>query len=239
MSNVWDDGTTWDSPGELWDYEPNPVGYSIEYYYGYITSEYNQQPDFLTLIATSVQPFSDTILLLKNLPNLFVLNNAVGDQLTKLGEFIGAARYLSEPLTNVYFSLDSATLGLDQGSMQGEFDPSSGIVALPDNVYLSLIKLAVKLNVWDGTIPSLYAALNQVLTGLVIQDFGNNTMFYGLRQTQSIPLLTELFLNGYFNTAPAGVQVLPPVIAQPDGTSFFGLDAGTFAVSGLDVGYMI
>jgi Protein of unknown function (DUF2612) len=239
MTGTWDDGETWDSGG-LWDFTATPADYSIEYYYGYITSEYNQQPDFLTVIAVSVQPFSDTILLLKSLPNLFVLDSAVGDQLTKLGELIGVPRYVQTPITGIYFSLDSATLGLDQGSMQGEFDPSSGLTALPDDIYLALVKAQILLNVWDGTIPRLYAALNPLLSGLVIQDFGNGSMFYGLTTAQSKPILTQLFLDGYFNLAPAGIQVLPPKVTTPNNTPFFGLAAAnTSAIAGLDIGYMI
>jgi len=235
---TWDSGGTWDS-GLFWDGTlPAPI-YSVPYYLEYITSEYNQQPNFVTVFNVSIQPFSDTILFLQNLPAYFELATAVGDQLTKLGQLIGVSRYVQTPLTGVYFSLDSSTLGLDQGSMQGEFDPSSGLTIIPDNIYLSLIKVAILLNKWDGTIPSLYAALNPLLTNLVIQDFGNNQMFYGLTSTQSVPFLTQLFLNGYFGLAPAGVQVLAPVISTPNGTPFFGLDAETSAVSGLDVGYSI
>ncbi len=213
--------------------------YSIPDYFGYITSEYQTQTDFLTVIAVSVQPFSDTIDFLQNLPEYFVLDTSVGDQLTKLGELIGVSRSVSEALTNVYFSLDSATLGLDQGSMQGQFDPSTGLISLPDNVYLPLVQAQILLNKWDGSIPQLYAALDPLLAGLVIQDLGNRNMFYGLTTTQTEPILTELFLNGYFNLAPAGVQVYPPVISFPNGTPFFGLDAENSSVSGLDVGYVI
>lgn len=235
---LWDGGDTWDD-GSLWDFTLPVIPYSVEYYYGYVTSEYKQQPNFLTAIDVATQPFAETILLLQAIPSLFVLSTAVGDQLTKLGELIGVSRYVEIPITGVYFSLDSSTLGLDQGSMQGEFDPSSGLTTIPDNIYLLLIQAQILLNSWNGTIPELYAALNPLLTGLVIQDFGNGTMFYGLTTTQSVPLLTQLFLDGYFNLAPAGVQVLPPEISSPNGTPFFGFDAETAAVSGLDVGYVI
>jgi hypothetical protein len=236
LTPTWDSGATWDS-GLFWDSTSIP-DYSTAYYLARITSEYNQQPNFVSALITSIQPYSETIQLLQNIPTLFQLSTAVGDQLTKLGELIGVSRYVEIPLTNVYFSLDSATLGLDQGSMQGEFDPSEGLTSLPDNVYLLLIQAQILLNKWDGTIPGLYAALSSLLTGLVIQDFGNKQMFYGLTKTQPTPLLNQLFLDGYFNLAPAGVQVLAPAISSPSGTPFFGLDAETSAVAGLDVGYM-
>lgn len=237
LISTWDDGESWDS-GDIWDFTSQIVPYSAEYYLGLITSEYKQQPNFLTIVNVTVQPFSETILLLQGLPELFELLTAVGDQLTKLGELVGVSRFVEIPITGVYFSLDSATLGLDQGSMQGEFDPSSGLTSIPDDIYLKLIQAKILLNRWNGSIPKLYAALNPLLTGLVIQDFGNNSMFYGLTTTQSVPLLMQLFLDGYFSLAPAGVQVLSPAITSPNGTPFFGLDANTSAVAGLDLGFM-
>lgn len=213
--------------------------YSIQYYQNLLTSEYISDQDTLDTISLSVQPFSDTISLLQNLYESFELNNAVGDQLTRLGYLVGVSRYVNVPLTGVYFSLDSATLGLDQGSMQGPYDPTSGLTALPDDIYLSIIQATILLNTWDGSIPGLYKALNPLLEGLVIWDSGTREMFYGLTTTQTIPILTEMFLQGYFSLAPAGVSVLPPVITTPNGTPFFGLDAETVSVSGLDTGYMI
>ena len=123
--------------------------------------------------------------------------------------------------------------------MQGPYDPTSGLTALPDDIYLSIIQATILLNTWDGSIPGLYKALNPLLEGLVIWDSGTREMFYGLTTTQTIPILTEMFLQGYFSLAPAGVSVLPPVITTPNGTPFFGLDAETVSVSGLDTGYMI
>lgn len=213
--------------------------YSIQYYQNLLTSEYISDQDTLDTICLSVQPFSDTISLLQNLYESFELNNAVGDQLTRLGYLVGVSRYVNVPLTGIYFSLDSATLGLDQGSMQGPYDPTSGLTALPDDIYLSIIQATILLNTWDGSIPGLYKALNPLLEGLVIWDSGTREMFYGLTTTQTIPILTEMFLQGYFSLAPAGVSVLPPVITTPNGTPFFGLDAETVSVSGLDTGYMI
>ncbi len=213
--------------------------YSIQYYQNLLTSEYISDQDTLDTISLSVQPFSDTISLLQNLYTSFELNNAVGDQLTRLGYLVGVSRYVNVPLTGIYFSLDSATLGLDQGSMQGPYDPTSGLTTLPDDIYLSIIQATILLNTWDGSIPGLYKALNPLLEGLVIWDSGTREMFYGLTTTQTIPILTEMFLQGYFSLAPAGVSVLPPVITTPNGTPFFGLDAETVSVSGLDTGYMI
>ena len=169
--------------------------YSIQYYQNLLTSEYISDQDTLDTISLSVQPFSDTISLLQNLYESFELNNAVGDQLTRLGYLVGVSRYVNVPLTGIYFSLDSATLGLDQGSMQGPYDPTSGLTALPDDIYLSIIQATILLNTWDGSIPGLYKALNPLLEGLVIWDSGTREMFYGLTTTQTIPILTEIPLS--------------------------------------------
>ena len=116
---------------------------TLDYYLGLITSEYSSQPNAMATVEAVVQPKVDTIAFLQNLWQYFQLDSAVGDQLDKLGAWLGVSRNVSETLTGVYFELDSSTLGLDQGSMQGEFDPSTGLVSLPDDTYRKIIGIDI------------------------------------------------------------------------------------------------
>jgi|SRR5271157_868767 len=187
--------------------------YSISYYQSLLTSEYNSDQNTLDTIALTVQPYSDTIAFLQNLYQYFQLNSAGGDQLTKLGYWVGASRSVFVPLTGIYFTLDDATLGLDQGILQGPYDPMTGLISLPDDIYLMFIKILIGFNAWDGSISDLYTILNPFFTGLTITDYNNNTMLYALSQAQSAAIVNGMFLEGYFSIAPAGVQLLTPTIA--------------------------
>ena len=216
---------------------------TLEYYLDLVTSEYTSKSKAMATISAVVEPYVDVISFCQNLYTYFILDNAVGDQLDKLGAWIGATRDVTQALTNVYFSLDSETLGLDQGSMQGPKDPDTGIVKLPDDIYLNIINLYRFLYHKPCTIPILHQALDQFFPGvnLVIQNMGDNTIFYGLTSQPSSGLVAQLFKQGYFSFAPAGCNVIGNVISSTDTTvvPFFGLDLETSVISGLDVGYMV
>lgn len=67
---------------------------SVSTYTKLITSEHNQRPNFMAMIAATVQPSVDTQNLLAGFAQLFDLDSATGDQLDKLGEWIGVSRNL-------------------------------------------------------------------------------------------------------------------------------------------------
>lgn len=156
---------TWDSgqPNGLWDVgiqwdvnSPSPGGDPTPYL-NLVTSEHRDQPDFIATLTAVLQPFADLQTVMSSFPTLFDIDVAVGVQEDAVGKWVGVSRNLNEPLTGVYFELDSATLGLDQGILQGPFDPTSGIVQLPDDVYRQLLQAEVLNNSWDGTVTEAYA----------------------------------------------------------------------------------
>src|SRR5208282_2153371 len=187
---------------------------TLQYYLTSLTSEYVAQPNFIATITALTNPFAQTINLTENLYTYFNLNTAVGDQLTKLGNWAGVSRNIQQPLSGVYFSLDSNTLGLDQGSMQGEFDPSSGLVSLPDDSYRQIVQMNITINKSNGTKIELYNAISPLLTPaqLIIQGDNNNNVFYGLLGTPNNSLFWQLFQQGYFSFTSAGVGVTGNVI---------------------------
>jgi hypothetical protein len=86
---------------------------AISYYLGLITSEYQNSPNFLTLLATLLQPFVDTAICAESIPPAFDLDTAgllppsnfpgtfgpTTSQLDVLGVILGASRTL--PFTPV------------------------------------------------------------------------------------------------------------------------------------------
>ena len=208
-------------------------------YLNLITSEHAQRYKFVASVLESVQPFADVTAVLNSIPTLYDLDNAVGEQLDIIGQWVGVSRYVSTPLTNVYFSLDTVGLGLDQGLIWSPGEPLTGLTALPDDIYKLLIRAKIVANHWDGTIPNAYAVWNVLFANqgyqIVIQDNGDMTMLLGLVSNSIDPTFFQLFIGGYLDLRPAGVAIsgyITPSAPAP----FFGLDVENSVISGLDVG---
>lgn len=208
-------------------------------YTGLITSKHADKPNFIATVAASAQPFADTLATLNSLNAAFDLDLAQGQQLDVLGEWIGVSRYVASELAGVYFSFDAAGLGFEQGVIWSPGEPLTGLIALPDDVYLTLLKATIVANHWDGSILGAYTAW-QTLLGpqgyqILIQDNGDMTMVLALHGALVDPVFTQLFAAGVLDLRPAGVDasyVIPTIPAAP----FFGLDIGTDYVAGLDFG---
>jgi hypothetical protein len=192
-------------------------------------------------LSAVIAPLVNSGLTLESFPAIYDLDLAVGQQEDTTGLWVGVTRDITTPLTGVYFSLDVAGLGLDQGSLQGPLDPTSGVLVLPDADYRTLLYANVAANSWDGTIPGAYKVWNQVFagtgTGLLIQDHGDMTMTLALTGVIPSALTIALFEGGYLQLKPAGVGIRNYITPfAPSVPPYFGLDAETSAVSGLDVG---
>lgn len=211
----------------------------ISRYLGLVTSEHADKPNFLASVAASIQPFADILDTLNSFPSVFDIDNAVGAQLDVVGQWVGASRNVATPLTGVYFSFDDPTLGWDQGVWYSAGEPTTGLTALPDDIYRLLLRAKIAANQWDGTIPGAYAAWDQLFAAegfrILIQDNGDMTMTLGLMDAGNSPTFRDLFSGGYLDLRPAGVLIdsyLFPSVDAP----FFGFDAEDGSVSGFDVG---
>lgn len=229
---------------------------------GLITSEHKDKPRFVAALSALLQPLADNLDALKSIPPGFDLDSAVGAQLDVVGLWVGRSRFLALPLVGVYFSFDLGGVGFDQGAWKGPFDPVSGLVALPDDSYRTLLRFQVLANRWDGTIPGAYACYSVLFSGpssinwfgfgpvswsgsgpvfwigfgfgLLIQDNGDMTMLLALQG--NVPdLITEaLLLTGQLELRPAGVRIAGYVFETVAGAPFFGFDADTASVAGFD-----
>lgn len=242
LVETWDDprfGATWDS-GLDWDSNVGPTIGDVAPYLALITSAHNRKSNYMAMLRLVFEPLGAIQRLIAGMPALFDIDFAVGEQEDFVGQWVGATRNVSVALPNVYFSLDSAPLGLDFGSMQGGDDPTTGLIILPDEQYRTLLRARVANNQWDGTIPGAYAIWNTLFagtgTGILIQDLGNMHMIFALTGPTPDAVTLALFTGGYLDIRPAGVRIdyyiTPPTPAAP----YFGLDAETSGVSGLDVG---
>ena len=205
-------------------------------YTNLVTSEYQNSPNFLAMLKLYAQWSCDRQNLLASLPGLFDLGAAVGSQLDIVGQWVGITRYLQEALTGVYFSFDTTGVGFDQGVWLGPYDPTTGLVALPDSEYRIVLQAKVAANQWDGSVGEVYSILEQIYGDVVVVHDGQDmTMTVGLITLPTEATLLQLLLNGLIAIKPAGVMinyVAPSITSAP----LFGFDVEDSLISGFDVG---
>ncbi|OYV51320.1 MAG: hypothetical protein B7X10_00805 [Burkholderiales bacterium 21-58-4] len=200
----------------------------------------NQKPKFLAVLSAVIQPFADMQSLCSTMPSpVFDLDYAVGQQLDMLGEWIGVTRNLEVPLTGVFFSLDTAGLGLDEGILFGPYTPSDGLEQLPDEQYRLVLRVKIANNHWDGSLEGAYTLLNALFAGKVftpfIQDLGDMTMSMGLAGGLVDPVSFALLTQGYLDLKPMGVTMVSYITPSVSGP-IFALDLENTLFAGLDVG---
>jgi hypothetical protein len=212
----------------------------IEVYEKLITSEHCDKPKFLATVGVGVQPSADVSEMLLGLPLLYDLDVAVGEQLDRVGQWVGRTRYLATPIVDVYFTLDQEGLGFDQGTWLGLYDPINGLTALPDDAYRTLLRAKILANTWDGTVPGAYEAWNTVFSGtgyqILIQDNGDMTMALALIGPLPDAVTTALFSGGYLSLKPAGVGITFYATSTVASSPLFGFDAQSSGIAGFDTG---
>lgn len=207
-------------------------------YTALITTQHADKPKFMAMVAVVAQCFGDQINVMQSIPAAFDLDNAVGVQLDAVGLWAGIRRQVRTPL-NVYFSLDTAGLGFDQGNWQGPFDPSTGLTSLDDGTFRTLIRAKIAANSWDGTVPGAAAAYSNLFAGsasnIFIQDNQDMTMTVGVSGEIPSALLRALFSGGYLPLKPEGVHA-SYVVPSVNDTSLFGFDVSNQYIAGFDAG---
>ncbi|WP_185961579.1 DUF2612 domain-containing protein [Telmatospirillum sp. J64-1] len=209
-------------------------------YTDHITSQH-RRPKFEATVDAVTAPLVEIQAVLEDLRRAFDLDAAIGAQLDQVGEWVGRSRHLKVPLDGVYFAWDTPGVGWGEGSWRGLYDPASGMVSLPDDVYRQLLKAKVAANSWDGTRDGAYAiwaaAFADQGSHILIQDHGDMTISIGIAGMPPSSILTQLLVQGYIPLKPAGVRVayyaLPPVGTEG---ALFAWDSDSPALAGWDRG---
>ena len=205
-------------------------------YTGKITSRHANKPKFMAMIQVVAQCFLDASLATAALPAVFDLDNAVDSQLDNVGEWVGISKSVDTPLTNVYFALDTAGLGFDQGAWQGPFDPSTGITELDNDTYRTLIRAKIGANRWDGTLGQSKAILDLVFSSdtlVFIQDNQDMTITIGVVGTPPTALELALLTGGHIPIKPQSVGINYYIVPSGPGP-IFGFDVSNQYVAGFD-----
>ena len=218
---------------------PFPVR-DLQWYLDRITSEHNQRPKYMATVQLSADPLVADQKLAAGLPGLFDVDYAVGEQEDFTGQWIGKSRWIELP--NVFFSWDTPGLGWNESNWKGPFDAENILQRLDDYHYRMLLYAAIVANHWNGSIPRAYEAWDTLFkyTGLkvVIQDFGNMTMMYGLLwDKQPDTVLLSLFVTGQMDLKPEGIDLIEYIFQVEPGKPLFAWDAESDSAAGWDEGY--
>jgi len=212
---------------------------SLDTYLGIITSLYRDQPRFMGLCTALIKPLVKLQRVLEDIRAGFDLDDGVGVQLDQVGEWVGRSRYLDTPLTGVYFAWGEDGVGWQQGTWKGPYDPTTGMVALPDEHYRTLLRGKIAANVWDGSTDGAYdiweAVFGETGMSVVIQDNQDMTMTVAITGTRPDAVTRALLVGGYIPLKPSGVSIDHYAIA-PDGAPLFVWGADTDKLTGWGLG---
>lgn len=189
-----------------------------------ITSQHRQRPKFVAVVDAVTRPAVEIQELLEQIRRAFDLDDSVGVQLDQVGEWPGRTRHLSTPLEGVYFAWNEAGVGWNEGSWKGLYDPETGMISLPDDMYRLLLKAKVAANGWDGTRDGAYAIWEAAFADMgliiVIQDNQDMSIVVGVAGITPSTIVEQLLVQGYIPLKPAGVRITYYAVATETGPLF-------------------
>lgn len=213
-----------------------------------ITNYHRGKLLFVQHVDLSTRPVSDVKKATDGFLSDFDIDSAAGVQLDILGKWIGRSRIVSQPISGIYFSFDTDSLGWDQGVWQGPYDPDDGFTNLSDETYRVILKAKIAINSWNGTNDTLPDILETALdnSGLKMQIVDNQDMTVSIwvfPDTDISDVSQELIAaikQGYLTVKAAGIWaggVQYPSVSTPSvGSMFFGFDIDNRYISGFDSG---
>lgn len=176
-----------------------------------VIPEHANKPKFMAVVELVAQAFADIQAVADAMPGLFDLDVAVGDQLDKVGQWIGRTRSILIPISDTYFQFDTVGAGWDEGVWFGTGSPTANILELDDQHYRTLLLAVAIANQWDGTIPAAYAAWDRLFGpyGYTVGITDNQDMTMGMILIGPTPdtVTKALFEGGYLSLKPSGVEI--------------------------------
>lgn len=207
-------------------------------YLDLITSYHRGKPNFTATIRALVEPLAQLQAVSAHMPADFDLDDAIGVQLDKVGEWVGRSRFVKIPIANVWFSFDDALRGFDQGVWQQPYDTGSGITRLDDEAYRTLLRAKIAANQWNGQIGTAKSALDIIFpdgaTQILLIDNQDMSMTFGISGVIPSLLMIALVSDGYLPLKPEGVRT-NYVITTVSGP-LFGFDVQNELIAGFDAG---
>ena len=174
-----------------------------------ITSEYSDKSNFIAFNSAfldKVSPANDCLI---SFDQIFAIDNAIGDQLDKIGEIIGVTRHLPTQDADI---------------------PST----LSDESYRFVLKAKIMKNHWDGTRKSIDTIFKTMFPGCPydIVDNQDMTMNIMIIAPEMSDEKIALIFNGFIVPKPAGVKLVYQIMIS----AIFGWDKDTSFIKGWDTG---
>lgn len=180
-----------------------------------IQGYHKDKPLFTEWVYALTEPLLEARRRLANMPALFDVDNAVGDQLDAVGRRVGIGRELPVIIKDVFFAFDDKDgYGFDHGVWRGRFDAVEGVNAMDDDMYRTVILSKIKINHWNGSNAGLIDFMNGLCRAfgvpedtILVYDRQDMNVEISLR-TEIIPkILRTLLTKRLINFVPAGVGV--------------------------------
>lgn len=212
---------------------------TVQNYLDLLPSASIDKAKFVATLSALLQPFVDAQGTADGMPTAFDIDSAVGPQLDAVGVRVGLSRVLAVPIAGVYFSIDVAGLGLDQGVIQGAGDPNDALTSLDDETYRAVLKLKVGANKWDGTLAQAQQFLSNLAgagTYIFMQDNFDMTVTIGISGIVPSRLFVSLLTQMASWIKPATVAISAIIVTSENGAPIFGIDVENNYIAGLDTG---
>lgn len=205
-------------------------------YIDLITSQHRSRPKFSGVTAAAVAPLALAVGMVDtSMLQAWDIDTAVGTQLDQVGEWIGATRYVEQPLVGVYFSWDDVVeTGWGHGYWQGKYDPSTGVVALADDVYRLVLYAKIASNNWPGTRETIEAIWDNSFgdnSTLALVDHQDMSITIGLSGIEINDVLLYILTSGRIPLKPEGVRLREYIVSDD---RIFGFDADIPMIGGWD-----
>lgn len=205
-------------------------------YIDLITSQHRNRPKFAGVTASAVAPLALTIGMVDtSMLQAWDIDTAIGTQLDQVGEWIGTTRYVEEPLVGVYFSWDDVVnTGWGHGYWRGKYDPSTGVIALADDVYRLVLYAKIASNNWAGTRETIEAIWDDSFgdtSTLALVDHQDMSITIGLQGIEINDVLLYILTSGRIPLKPEGVRLREYIVSDD---RIFGFDADSPTIGGWD-----
>lgn len=205
-------------------------------YIDLITSQHRNKPKFSGVTAAAVAPLAAMIGMVDTSAlQAWDIDVAVGTQLDQVGEWVGTTRYIEQPLVGIYFSWDDVIdTGWQRGYWQGKYDPSTGVVALADDVYRLVLYAKIASNHWNGTRETIEAIWDNSFgdqSTLALIDHQDMSITIVLQGIAADDVLIYILTSGRIPLKPEGVRLREYIISDD---RIFGFDADSPTIGGWD-----
>ncbi len=174
--------------------------------------QYRSSPKFQATLFALTKPLLNVQEILNLVRIRYDLDKGIGNQLDKLGEWIGLNRSLESDLAGVFFSWDTPGLGWNQGIWKEPFVKDTTITKLDDETYRIFLKAKVVANAWDGTREGAYRVIDVIFADnpdVIMQIKDNYDLSFTITLKGSFfnALIKEIFKKNYLPLKPAGIAV--------------------------------